>query len=472
MRHPVWIVNSALFFLFFATLCYVLLSGRHDPEIEPIEPKEQKDRPAQPKSSEVNIAKIYERDLFGTYVPKVVEPEKIPESPSTLPEPPPPAIPIIPQKPRPQFLEPLSITLKGIMIISQDDTLNKAIIADNKTKKEQIYKMGDMLEDAHLIKIFRNKVVMLRSNGQQEVLYLRQQDAQLDPTFAMLHGWETVVKPITDNVFLLNANEFILRVNNLAHFIDLLELTTAYQKGNKVGCKIGGIESNSLGAALGLEPGDIILAVNNIPATDSVQRLRIYDQVIKLYENMEDIVVAVLRNNDNLLLTYTFGKPKKKKSEEVAPVVKPHEEIQTAPAEKLTEVIKSEKMEEVKKAKEEKKKKKTDKDKDKEEGEDHDEEGNEDEEGDEGKGNEDHDKEAAIKRKSIDQKLAALKEKTKKTHVRQPQDAIKIAQNKERFDPTLREQRMRERRNMLQKARSPFNTQSPTLLSSRHEKKT
>ena len=42
-------------------------------------------------------------------------------------------------------------------------------------------KTGDVIEDAQLMRIFSNKVVLVRSNGQQEVLYLREKDAKTDP---------------------------------------------------------------------------------------------------------------------------------------------------------------------------------------------------------------------------------------------------------------------------------------------------
>ena len=47
-----------------------------------------------------------------------------------------------------------------------------------------------MFEDAQLIKIFNNKAIFLRANGQQEVLYLRPKDAQLDPTYTTAYRLE------------------------------------------------------------------------------------------------------------------------------------------------------------------------------------------------------------------------------------------------------------------------------------------
>ena len=172
MRHPLWILNSTLLILLMIVLTYIVFSQQALPEREDIEPLAYT-KPVRALVSEVNIRKIYEDDLFGTYVQEVATPEKAQDVPN-FPTPPAPkmAQPLV--WPKPQFLEPLSISLKGIIIIADDQSRNSAIIADKKTNRETTYRVGDTMDDAQLLKIFNNKVVFLRSNGQQEVIYLRE----------------------------------------------------------------------------------------------------------------------------------------------------------------------------------------------------------------------------------------------------------------------------------------------------------
>jgi len=96
--------------------------------------------------------------------------------------------------PKPKFLDPLDITLKGIIVLVHNDSKNRAIIADNKTNKELTYKVGSAIEDAQLIRILSNKVIFLRSNGQQEVLYLREKDAELDPVYTIIDNWDGIIQ--------------------------------------------------------------------------------------------------------------------------------------------------------------------------------------------------------------------------------------------------------------------------------------
>ncbi|TET06143.1 hypothetical protein E3J79_02975 [Candidatus Dependentiae bacterium] len=298
MRHPLWVLNSSLLFLVLLTLLFVWFSQERIPRRGGIEPREY---PAIIKEvPTINIAKIYEHDLFDTYI----EPSAPPLLPALpLPLPPKPKPPYIPIKERPSFLEPLPITLKGIIIVSQNDAKSMATISDNRTNQEAIYKVGDTIEDAQLIRIFRNKVVFVRTNGQQEILYLREKDAQEDPVYTFLGNWEDVIDKISDTEFTVDPGLFAERVQNLAQFIDILDLTTAYKRGKNIGCRIGAIAENSLGSALGLHSGDIILTINTIPATSATDRYTIYKAVIST-KTGDTIRVSIQRAGQTVALLY------------------------------------------------------------------------------------------------------------------------------------------------------------------------
>ncbi len=301
MKHPFWIVNSLLFFLVIFTLIFVYTSRVPVPERENIEPVYVP--PKKDRKLDINIRKIYGNDLFGTYK-KELKPIKQ-DFTTPFPEPPQPQKASVTTAAVPKFLDPLDITLKGIVVISTNDTKNRAIIADNKTKREDIYQVGDVIEDAQLIRIFRNKVIFLRSNGQQEVLYLREQDAKFDPAFAIIDGWDNVIKKVSDNNYLINPKEFIFRVTNLAQFIDILGLTSAYQKGKSIGCRVGNFGAESLGVYLGLQTGDIILTINDMPAFNTENRLKIYNSILALQLG-DFIKIELLRNRQKKMFNYTL----------------------------------------------------------------------------------------------------------------------------------------------------------------------
>jgi len=301
MRYPLWVLNSVLFVLVISALLFIAFWREDIPERAEVEP-EATVLPIRDGVATVDLKQIYENDLFGTYIKPVRRIEE-PKYVVPLPSPPEPISVEVPQEKKPTFLDPLQATLKGIMSVS-DGTKNKAIIADNV--REAVYKVGDKIEDAQLIRIFKNKVIFVRSNGQQEVLYLREEDAKADPTYLVVSDWKSVVRRVAKNKYHLYLKEFKKRVKNLAHFIDILDLTTAYQKGKNLGCRVGDTEQDSLADVLGLQSGDVIISINGIPATDTRNRLAIYKKLTTM-ELGETILVRLQRRGQFYTLRYILS---------------------------------------------------------------------------------------------------------------------------------------------------------------------
>jgi len=280
MRQPLWILNSVIFLLVVVALFFLFFSRVTIEERESLEPAFVK--PPTQKDYQINLSQIYKYDIFRTYReegPKLVTPKYV----RPLPKPPSSSKAEIPKTPEVKFLDPLKITLKGVMSIS-NGIGSSAIIQNNETKREANYKVGDVIGDAQLIRIFNNKVIFVRSNGQQEVFYLSAEDAKSDPAFLNIENWKGIVRKYAENSYMVSPLEFLKRVKNLAQFIDLLGLTSAYKKGESIGCRIGDLKQDSLGMRLGFKKGDILLTVNDIKATTIANRLKIYKIVTSTKE--------------------------------------------------------------------------------------------------------------------------------------------------------------------------------------------
>ncbi len=303
MNRPLWILNSFLLLCIFFTLIFILFSRPAVPLKKSIEISES-GQPLKESELKISTKKIYEHDLFGTYEKEMPTPQEQ-DLIGPMPQPPMPKMVAIPEPPKPEFFDPLNITLKGITVVLNNSAKNRAIIADNKTNTERIYKEGDAIEDAQLVRILNNKVIFLRSNGQQEVLYLREKDAQADPSYKATGEWQEVVQKIGENMFLVNADLFVQRVNNLAHFIDIFDITTLYKKGASIGVRIGHPEDDAFAQSLGLQTGDLITAINGIPTTSTANRVAIYKKITSMNED-DTVIVTAQRNNEEIMLHYTL----------------------------------------------------------------------------------------------------------------------------------------------------------------------
>ncbi|MDP3889173.1 MAG: hypothetical protein Q8Q25_01360, partial [bacterium] len=108
MKHPFWIANSALLFLALLVFGFIYFSRIPLPERENIEPMVYVKPPEE--VLQINVSKIYENDLFGTYQKEIPTPSK-PDYLEPFPTPPEPQAVSVPELPAPQFLDPLDISL-------------------------------------------------------------------------------------------------------------------------------------------------------------------------------------------------------------------------------------------------------------------------------------------------------------------------------------------------------------------------
>ena len=83
------------------------------------------------------------------------------------------------------------------------------------------------------------------------------------------------------------------------------ELVNAFNLENKHGAAISRIESNSPAAKAGLEPGDIIVAANGKPVTNSKD----INNIVGLMQIGDKVNIEFFRGNEKKAVTATIGKP-------------------------------------------------------------------------------------------------------------------------------------------------------------------
>lgn len=304
MRQPLWIINCALLALFFLGSYIMLFLQPKIPRAASLQPKPFL---VQPKNiAPINLKSIYENDLFKTHIPG--EREYLKEDlAAEIPAPPQYRAAKSHQADNPLFLDPLPITVTGIMVFGSEQD-NRTIIQDNRSKKEASYKIGDDLEDAQIVRILRNKVVIIRSNSQQETLFLREQDAILELE-SIAPNWKEIFKPIEENKYSVDADEFVSQIKTLGKLVDELNIITAYKDGINTGAKIGNGTQTELVSAMGLQAGDIIESINNVAVNSTDGRFKAYKQVVD--PKTVGITVRILRKDERITLNYQLKKTPK-----------------------------------------------------------------------------------------------------------------------------------------------------------------
>ena len=305
MKQQLWIVNSSLLSIFIVVLSLTQLLHQEAPRLrmkKPIvsEPLKKKDA-----ASLVNFESIYQNDIFGTFVapmpPPILQPSQK-NFTTPVPELRAPIIPQPPEQKRQEFVAPLNIALKGI-IVSSDEMRNVAMIAD-ETNKEGLYHVGEKIKDAQVIKIARNRVIFLRANGQQETFFLRKEDNKLD--LATPEALKKTVKQIDSFTFDVDHQAFAKEIDSLGNFIERVPLVgMAFYEGAPVGIRVGKIGEQEIGSLLGLKQNDIIVAVNNLATAEPKNRLAIYDTLSSVRQG-DSVNMQIRRAQSDLFYTYRF----------------------------------------------------------------------------------------------------------------------------------------------------------------------
>jgi type II secretion system protein C len=314
MKQQLWIFNSSLMFVFFMALM-ISNALRREPSLVKItkvtlvDVQKKKEPEPTPTSMATAWEKIYQDDIFDTYVAEVKTAVK--QSFITpIPEMKAPAVVPPPEPKKQEFVPPLPITLKGI-IISSDEAKNAAMIAD-ETNKEALYHLGDMVKDAIIVKIAKNRVVFLRANGQQEVFYLRKDDNIQDPSSP--DRWKLMIKKVNDQLYDIDQQEFMKEIESLGHFMERVAIIgTVFNQGIPVGIRLGKIEPQEIGGALGLVTNDILVSVNGIPLADPRNRVQAYESAIQTpFGGMVKAVINRMGMNVQIAYRLTrIEKPKK-----------------------------------------------------------------------------------------------------------------------------------------------------------------
>lgn len=303
VKQQLWIINSTLVVLAIISIAIAQLIKQ---ELPTTSNKRRASLQTEAKPSRIIVTpeKIYQNDLFDTFSPPV-EPAPVPKSLVT----PIPQLNVknaaIPTKnQRVDFIPPLDVTVKGIIMSPQPK--NSIVMVADSTGKEQMYHIGDKINDGQVLKITKNQMLVIRANGQQETFYLRKPE-KLNPG---LSSWDTAIKKIDDSLYYLDPVEITKEITSVGEVIEALDLCSAYKDGKAIGIAIGSLKHNTLGGKLGLMSGDIVTKVNNLGATSSKERIAIYDAVAGL--NLGDYIhLSLTRDGKNIDLSYLLKRIEK-----------------------------------------------------------------------------------------------------------------------------------------------------------------
>jgi len=184
-------------------------------------------------------------------------------------------------------------TLEVRGTVAGDAPFGFAVIEDKKQKKQRLYKIGDTISGAKVVRIMRNAVAF-KVNDHEKILRV--------PETAEKGVLPAPPAPAPGGTIVVSRSDIESSLRDMGTMLSQAQVRPYFTAGRPDGFMISSIRGGSLYQKIGLADGDIVQAVNN-------RRLTSGDDVVELYnlfKSSPGMTLKVLRQGREQNFNYTF----------------------------------------------------------------------------------------------------------------------------------------------------------------------
>lgn len=195
---------------------------------------------------------------------------------------------------------PLQIQLVGTVAGASEDSF--AIIRDQATKEEHLYRLGDSVgSDGKLIEIRRNQVVLLREGGLKETIEVIWTEKTNRPGKSPPRAAKSGSAPSGQTHWALDRQEVDEALQNLPQLLTQARVIPHISSdGQNQGFRIVSIKPGSFYQKIGLKNGDVIQQINGIEVKDPQTFMSVFNQL----RNEKSVTLDLIRRNKKETFSY------------------------------------------------------------------------------------------------------------------------------------------------------------------------
>lgn len=198
-------------------------------------------------------------------------------------------------------LEPTSLNIRLLGTVAGDRANAVAVIEDTGKRTQEIYRVGDSVQEAVVKSILREKVVLAVGN-RDEILVMDKpasggSDDRQKSVMERSQGVERMERTITFRR--ASIDESLEDINDL---LSQASIRAHYTDNQPDGLAITGIKAGSVFRRMGLRNGDIIRGVSD-------NEIKSPEDVIALYNDLKsetDVSLQITRRGREMSLNYSF----------------------------------------------------------------------------------------------------------------------------------------------------------------------
>lgn len=176
-----------------------------------------------------------------------------------------------------------------------------AIIKIPAEKQQMLYRVGDMVGPAEIVRIDRNRVI-LDNAGRQEMLEVTF-DASLIASVGKKGGRTSFpkgIKKVSANRYILDRKEVDRLSGDMSQFMTQVRVVPNIVRGKASGYKLMNVKRGSLVESVGLQNGDIVKEINGRPIDKPEAAFGAYQQL----KDDGRFVIEIERKGKREILSY------------------------------------------------------------------------------------------------------------------------------------------------------------------------
>jgi general secretion pathway protein C len=194
-----------------------------------------------------------------------------------------------------ETLKPTELNLKLWGTVMGEGTGAYAVIEETKARKQNLYRVGDAIQNATVKMILREKVV-LRVEGKDEILEIE----KASTAGSKVVGARAEKVGMAKNVILRSMLDDATK--NINELMAQVRIRPYFERGKPAGLLLSGIKPNSIFSKMGLRSGDIIKGVDG-------KDIKSVDEVLELYQTLRSsssVSLQLKRRGRPLNIDYTI----------------------------------------------------------------------------------------------------------------------------------------------------------------------
>jgi general secretion pathway protein C len=198
-------------------------------------------------------------------------------------------------------LKQTDLKLKLWGTVARQDGTAYAVIEDTKTRKQDLYRTGDSIQNAIVKRILREKII-LTVGERDEILTMEEvvsSKSSIRPGSKASRPKKLPVSSYSRKIT-LNRETMESALENLGQLMDQATIRPHIEDGRPAGISITGIKPNAIFRRMRLRNGDVITGVNGRPIESVEDAVAIFED----FSSSSDINVEIKRRGRKQKLDY------------------------------------------------------------------------------------------------------------------------------------------------------------------------